>query len=87
MLFLKYSDSSYVLKFHIRSFLKNFFFLQEAAITLRDKVASVISQVDDRWRFDEAMDENAKRHILKLYRETMLQAYNFGFEVIFIKKC
>jgi len=41
----------------------------------------VIAQIDERWHIDEAVDLSEKRHILKLYRETMLQAYNFGFEV------
>ena len=56
--------------------------IQESAISLRDKVATVIRQVEEHWNCDMEMEENEKNHILKLYRETMLQAYNFGFEVI-----
>ncbi|XP_060581220.1 mitogen-activated protein kinase kinase kinase 4-like isoform X3 [Ruditapes philippinarum] len=54
--------------------------LKESAITLRDKVATVIRQVEEHWNCDLEMEESEKNHILKLYRETMLQAYNFGFE-------
>ena len=55
--------------------------LKEAAISLRDTVASVIQKVEEHWNCDIAMAESEKNHVLKLYRETMLQAYNFGFEV------
>ena len=55
--------------------------LQEVAISLRDTVASVIQKVEEHWNCDIAMEESEKNHVLKLYRETMLQAYNFGFEV------
>ncbi|XP_045197016.1 mitogen-activated protein kinase kinase kinase 4-like isoform X2 [Mercenaria mercenaria] len=54
--------------------------LKESAISLRDKVATVIRQVEEHWNCDMEMEESEKNHILKLYRETMLQAYNFGFE-------
>ncbi|KAL3881975.1 hypothetical protein ACJMK2_028357 [Sinanodonta woodiana] len=56
--------------------------LKEAAISLRDKVATAIKQVDEKWNCGDIakMEESEKNHILKLYRETMLQAYNFGFE-------
>ncbi|KAL4233273.1 Mitogen-activated protein kinase kinase kinase 4 [Mactra antiquata] len=54
--------------------------LKESAISLRDKVATVIKQVEEHWNCDQDIIESEKKHILKLYRETMLQAYNFGFE-------
>ncbi|XP_052808624.1 mitogen-activated protein kinase kinase kinase 4-like isoform X2 [Mya arenaria] len=54
--------------------------LKESAISLRGKVASVIQQVESNWSLEMEMEEHEKKHILKLYRETMLQAYDFGFE-------
>ena len=41
----------------------------------------MIQKVEEHWNCDIAMAESEKNHVLKLYRETMLQAYNFGFEV------
>lgn len=42
-----------------------------------------IKQVDEKLNLEdtEHLDEAEKSHLLKLYRETMLQCYNFGFEV------
>ena len=41
----------------------------------------MIQKVEEHWNCDIEMEENERNHVLKLYRETMLQAYNFGFEV------
>ena len=42
----------------------------------------MIQKVEEHWNCDIEMEESERNHVLKLYRETMLQAYNFGFEVI-----
>jgi len=54
---------------------------KESAIQLREKVSTVIREVESNWNCDIDMEDHEKKHILKLYRETMLNAYNFGFEV------
>ena len=41
----------------------------------------MIQKVEGQLNCDIALGESEKKHVLKLYRETMLQAYNFGFEV------
>ena len=67
-------------------FTESFIFLatvQSAAMELRDKVANAIKQVDEKLSLEEFrdMDEAEKNSILKQYRETLHQCYNFGFEV------
>ncbi|XP_071112541.1 mitogen-activated protein kinase kinase kinase 4-like [Haliotis cracherodii] len=56
--------------------------LKNTAIEMRENVATAISQVDEKLNFDDIakLEDSEKNHILKLYRETMLQCYNFGFE-------
>ncbi|XP_041352279.1 mitogen-activated protein kinase kinase kinase 4-like [Gigantopelta aegis] len=56
--------------------------LKTNAIDLRDKVAKAIKQVDEKLNFEEIsqLEDVERNHLLKLYRETMLQCYNFGFE-------
>ena len=56
---------------------------QTAALDLREKVAYSITQVDDKLTLDDIadMDDVEKTNIQKLYRETLHQCYNFGFEV------
>ncbi|KAL5010300.1 hypothetical protein ScPMuIL_012605 [Solemya velum] len=56
--------------------------LKFAATELQDKVSWAIHQMDERLNFDivHALEENDRSNIAKLYRETMLQSYNFGFE-------
>ncbi|XP_076445793.1 mitogen-activated protein kinase kinase kinase 4-like [Babylonia areolata] len=48
------------------------------ALDLQEKVAFAIRQVDDKVNFTEIIQH--EDNLLKLYRETMLQCYNFGFE-------
>ncbi len=50
---------------------------------LQEKLANAIKQVDEKLDLDDIpeMDENEKFNIQKLYRETLHQCYNFGFEV------
>lgn len=46
-------------------------------------MANSITQVDEKLTLDATadMDETEKVNIQKLYRETLHQCYNFGFEV------
>ena len=46
----------------------------------------MIQKVEGQLNCDIALGESEKKHVLKLYRETMLQAYNFGFEVSYFPK-
>jgi MEKK4 N-terminal len=57
--------------------------LQNAAINLRQNVANAISLVDEKLNIDDLseMDESEKVNVLTLFRETLHQCYNFGFEV------
>ncbi|ESO84956.1 hypothetical protein LOTGIDRAFT_168212 [Lottia gigantea] len=57
--------------------------IKTIAVQLREKVARAIEQVDETLNFDEILqhEENDRNHLVKIYRETMLQGYNFGFEV------
>jgi len=52
---------------------------------LRQNVASAISQIDEKLSLDDLseMDEGEKVNVLTLFRETLHQCYNFGFEVLF----
>ncbi|XP_013387498.1 mitogen-activated protein kinase kinase kinase 4-like [Lingula anatina] len=56
--------------------------LKTTAMYLREKVAKAIIQVDEKLNLDDISEreEMEKYNILKLYRETMHQCYNFGFE-------
>ncbi|KAK6169248.1 hypothetical protein SNE40_020332 [Patella caerulea] len=56
--------------------------IKTIAVQLREKVAKAIEQVDEKLNFDDILqhEENDRNHLVKLYRETMLQGYNFGFE-------
>jgi len=53
-------------------------------MNLRDHVDHAISQVDEGLNPGDLadMDEVEKINVEKLYRETLHQCYNFGFEVI-----
>ena len=53
--------------------------VQLNALELQEKVADAIRQVDDKLNFNDTIQH--EDNLLKLYRETMLQCYNFGFEV------
>lgn len=53
--------------------------VQLNALELQEKVAEAIRQVDDKLNFSDTIQH--EDNLLKLYRETMLQCYNFGFEV------
>ncbi len=57
--------------------------VQVAGVQLQEKLANAIKQVDEKLDLDDIpeMDENEKINIQKLYRETLHQCYNFGFEV------
>lgn len=59
------------------------FYFQNAAINLRQNVARAISQIDEKLSLDDLseMDEGEKVNVLTLFRETLHQCYNFGFEV------
>ncbi|KAK7107487.1 mitogen-activated protein kinase kinase kinase 4-like isoform X2 [Littorina saxatilis] len=48
------------------------------ALELQEKVAEAVRQVDDKLNFNDVIQH--EDNLLKLYRETMLQCYNFGFE-------
>jgi hypothetical protein len=52
-------------------------------LELREKVASCITQVDEKLTLGDIaeMDEAEKTNLQKLNRETLHQCYNFGFEV------
>ena len=47
------------------------------------QVADAIRQVDEKLDLEDIpeMDEAEKLNLQKLYRETLHQCYNFGFEV------
>ena len=59
------------------------YFFQNAAVVLRQNVASAVSQIDEKLNLDDLseMDESEKGNVLTLFRETLHQCYNFGFEV------
>lgn len=59
------------------------FVWQSAAMTLRERVAYAIAQVDEKLNLEDMadMEDCDKHNIQKLYRETLHQCYNFGFEV------
>ena len=50
---------------------------------LRHRIADAITQVDQKLTIEDMADleENEKVNIEKLYRETLHQCYNFGFDV------
>jgi len=52
-------------------------------MNLRAHVDHAISQVDEGLNLCDLadMDETEKTNVQKLYRETLHQCYNFGFEV------
>jgi len=58
-------------------------YTQNAAIDLRDRVAKAIVLVDDKLVLEDLLDleSSDKQSVQKLYRETLHQCYNFGFEV------
>jgi len=57
--------------------------MQKEVMNLRDHVDHAISQVDEGLNPGDLadMDEMEKINVQKLYRETLHQCYNFGFEV------
>ncbi|KAK7497186.1 hypothetical protein BaRGS_00011480 [Batillaria attramentaria] len=52
--------------------------LKVNALELQEKVVTSIRQVDEKLNFNDVIQHEDS--LLKLYRETMLQCYNFGFE-------
>ncbi|XP_059154540.1 mitogen-activated protein kinase kinase kinase 4-like isoform X2 [Physella acuta] len=52
--------------------------LKTNALELMVKVAQAIQQVNEKLNFNEVIQQ--EENILKLYRETMLKIYDFGFE-------
>ena len=56
--------------------------MKSAAMELKDHVAQAITQVDEKLNLDDIpdMEESERYNIMKLYRETLQQCYNFGFE-------
>lgn len=55
--------------------------MQLNALELQEKVVDAVKQVDDKLSFNDVIQY--EDNLLKLYRETLLQCYNFGFEVGF----
>lgn len=58
---------------------------QHAALLLCNKIRNAIDRIDKMFNseFEAEMDESECATLQQYYRETMIQSYNFGFEVSF----